>query len=903
MSTQATLRPLGPGVIFAEKYTTVRRLGAGGMADVYEVEHAVTRRRLALKLLRPEVSGTRVNVERFYREASVCAGIDSDHIVQIIDCDVDKSTGIPFIVMELLQGKDLSAWIREAFDSGAPPPTSLVLTLLKQVASALDKVHARGIVHRDLKPANLFLTFPSDGPPRVKILDFGVARLDTDTDLSAPTKIGTPLYMSSEQLRAQDIGPAADIWALALITFELLVGVPYWQGNTASTLFARIPDREAHPQPSTLAARHNVTLPRAFDLWLLRCIDPDPSQRPSTAGSAVGELLRIFDPKATQPPSPPSGTEARPPRPVAERSSGRPVPPRGRVSRAVSTSRVPPATPQIPLPGEERERDLDPDDIEDLTATAELNTNAPRKVVSRLRNLPGALTTRMEPVRRDGTPQSQQPQRPSASTRADEAVTQELPVAQLHSRLTPTDDQSPPIVVPPSAVDSSPAPAVVDSTSTTDSSPSQSAPAAPPAPPPVSSGPSVATSSHDAAPRPSATEEVTDILAAKVSAVLESDAPVERRRIPKAMELQATAILPAMAPAPEVRPRVLVLATVGTLALVGTAAWALMRKPPVPVAQTIDDGIWRGPSPSERVSFGEILSTWSGALRQRVNNGRGIGSAQGEAPTGIDTAAGFTALMAAHRSGVALPGTEQVSLLLALDRFRSTAGWTLIEGAHGVRPSARATAWALMAYSAMAQSSRAPAALERVRVARASLVAFRQADGVSERYGPGAAVDVEATVYALDAFTAAESADSATPRADRDVRAALVDSVKRWMSDANHVVVRDARLHDMAIGALWAAGEGDSARNTRVSRWVDDVSTRASALDGATSPAWLPSAITTLGTVLRAPGRALTESDRRRLSSALEESLRALVRARGELGRAPTEALSEAVLAAVEVSR
>ncbi|MEZ4409652.1 MAG: protein kinase [Polyangiales bacterium] len=330
----------------------VRRLGAGGMADVYEVEHATTRRRLALKLLRPEVSGSRVNVERFYREASVCAGIDSDHIVQIIDCDVDKATSIPFLVMELLQGKDLATWVHEGFDAGAPPPTALVLTVLKQVASALDKVHARGIVHRDLKPANLFLTFPSDGPPRLKILDFGVARLVTDTELSSPGKVGTPLYMSPEQLRAGEAGPAADIWALALITYELFVGAPYWEGNTAATLFARIPDREAHPQPSTLAARHNVTLPRAFDLWLLRCIDPDPARRPPTAGAAVGDLLRIFDPKATQPPRrrrlPPSARRSLPPSasqaaPCPRAAASRPRP-AGRASRAA----VPP---QIPMPG------------------------------------------------------------------------------------------------------------------------------------------------------------------------------------------------------------------------------------------------------------------------------------------------------------------------------------------------------------------------------------------------------------------------------------------------------------------------------------------------------------------------------------------------------------------------
>ncbi len=327
------------GAVFAKRYKLIRRISSGGMAEVYEVEHMGTRRRLALKVLLPEVMADAASVERFQREASVCANIDSDHVVNVIDTDVDADSGMPFLVMELLNGKDLSQYIAETWGRGAPIPLSMVLTVLRQVASALDKVHAEGIVHRDLKPANLFLTFPSDAPARVKILDFGVAKLIHEKRTSNAARLGTPLYMTPEQLTGRAEPTAAtDVWALALIAFELLVGVPYWEGNTAASLMERIPDGAQHPTPSTLAAARGIALSPAFDRWLLRCIDPAPSKRPATAGEAVGDLLRVFDPSATQPPT---------------RAAKAPAPPAPReltdtYREAPQTVQMPAARPRVP---------------------------------------------------------------------------------------------------------------------------------------------------------------------------------------------------------------------------------------------------------------------------------------------------------------------------------------------------------------------------------------------------------------------------------------------------------------------------------------------------------------------------------------------------------------------------
>ncbi len=220
-----------------------------------------------------------------------------------------------------MQGDDLAQYIQRQWDEGAGIPPSTVTALLKQVASALDKVHAQGIVHRDLKPANLFVTYPDDGPPRVKILDFGIAaHLLHDDGGRAPGRVGTPLYMAAEQItHAAPISPRTDVTALALIAYEMLVGEAYWQGLSAAAIFARVPDASTHAAPSTLAKRRGVNLPSGFDAWMLRCLDPDPSLRPISVSVAVGELLRVYDPRATQPPiaaAPPRGSDAqrRPPR-------------------------------------------------------------------------------------------------------------------------------------------------------------------------------------------------------------------------------------------------------------------------------------------------------------------------------------------------------------------------------------------------------------------------------------------------------------------------------------------------------------------------------------------------------------------------------------------------------------
>jgi len=187
---------LQEGAVFAGRYRILHCIAAGGMGAVYEVIHLETERRRALKVMLPHILQSDDLRERFKQEARVAAHIDSDYIVEVFDAGIDEATRMPFMVMELLRGEELGKRLKRL---GRLAPADVV-TYLQQTALALDKTHRASIVHRDLKPENLFLTERDDGPPRVKVLDFGVAKVVAETASAGATQsIGTPLYMAPEQ--------------------------------------------------------------------------------------------------------------------------------------------------------------------------------------------------------------------------------------------------------------------------------------------------------------------------------------------------------------------------------------------------------------------------------------------------------------------------------------------------------------------------------------------------------------------------------------------------------------------------------------------------------------------------------------------------------------------------------
>src|SRR5580658_4800706 len=269
------------------------------MGVVYEVEHLHTGQRFALKVLTRQPGAS---VERFKREARAVSRIQSDHVVRVTDADVAPELGgAPFLVMDLLVGSDL-----EGVAGDRPAAPADVVDWLRQVARALAKAHEIGIVHRDLKPENIFLTRREDGSPLVKLLDFGIAKMAAEeTALTQSNSfLGTPGYMAPEQTdsRGPPVTSRADLYALGLIAFKLLVGRMYWQAGSLSQLFVQILT-DPMPPPS----ERGSTLGPAFDAWFSRACNRDPAHRFSTADQqveALAEALGVAEPPRMSDPYP-----------------------------------------------------------------------------------------------------------------------------------------------------------------------------------------------------------------------------------------------------------------------------------------------------------------------------------------------------------------------------------------------------------------------------------------------------------------------------------------------------------------------------------------------------------------------------------------------------------------------
>ncbi|WP_437927500.1 serine/threonine-protein kinase [Sorangium sp. So ce291] len=285
------------GTVFARRYRVVRLIATGSMGAVYEVVHLGTERRRALKVMHAHLFAQADMRDRFLREARIAANVQSDHIVDVFDADVDEATGMPFLVMELLRGESLGDRVERL--GGLPPGEAM--TYLHQTALALDQTHAASIVHRDLKPENLFITQRQDGTPCVKILDFGIAKLvvEGSNAAGATRTLGTPLYMAPEQFRSRSrLTGAADVYALGMMAYTLLVGSPYWSPEASGAedviAFALIASRGPEEPPVQRARAQGTALPPGFDAWFARATAMDPAARFQTATEAVRALGAVL---------------------------------------------------------------------------------------------------------------------------------------------------------------------------------------------------------------------------------------------------------------------------------------------------------------------------------------------------------------------------------------------------------------------------------------------------------------------------------------------------------------------------------------------------------------------------------------------------------------------------------
>jgi len=256
------------------------------MGTVWRARDTTLGRLVAVKLLHQTSRNMATARRRFTHEARVAAALRSPNIVQIYDYGWHGET--PYLVMELLQGRSLATHLAAQGRLGVDQTCRFV----EQIGSALSVAHERGIIHRDLKPANVFLCDGTE-PPSIKLLDFGIAKAtDTATAETAPLTesgaiLGTPRYMSPEQLRCKDVDARADLWSLAVIAFECVCGERPFEGKSLADLVMAI-SGDPIPRPSRLA-----DVPAGFDEWFLRGVSRDPAGRFDSAEHMAASLATV----------------------------------------------------------------------------------------------------------------------------------------------------------------------------------------------------------------------------------------------------------------------------------------------------------------------------------------------------------------------------------------------------------------------------------------------------------------------------------------------------------------------------------------------------------------------------------------------------------------------------------
>ncbi len=220
------------------KLEIIRVLGAGGMGVVYEVRHTLTKHRRALKVMTPREANATI-IKRFLQEASVAGTLDTDYITQIFDAG-QLEDGSFYVLMEMLEGDSL----REVLDARGKLPAGLACAVVREACRGLRIAHEAGVIHRDLKPENIFLV-NTGGDLKVKLIDFGISKFENAEELTGATEtgaiLGTPLYMSPEQLRnSKNVDLRTDIYALGVVLYEMVTGRRPFEAESLPELLVKI---------------------------------------------------------------------------------------------------------------------------------------------------------------------------------------------------------------------------------------------------------------------------------------------------------------------------------------------------------------------------------------------------------------------------------------------------------------------------------------------------------------------------------------------------------------------------------------------------------------------------------------------------------------------------------------
>ena len=264
--------------LFDGRYRIQRKLGAGGMADVYLAEDQELGRRVAIKILNGRHANDDQFIERFRREAKNAAALNHPNIVSIYDRGNAEDTY--YIAMEFLDGRTL----KELIVGRGAAPINVAIEYARQILSALRFAHRHGIVHRDIKPHNVLV----DGEGRVKVTDFGIARAGTSQMTETGSIVGTAQYLSPEQARGGEVDPRSDLYSLGIVLYELLTGKTPFDGDTPVEIAMKHLSNAPQP-PSKL----RPDIPRELDMVVLRALAKNPDDRYQSADEMEADLERV----------------------------------------------------------------------------------------------------------------------------------------------------------------------------------------------------------------------------------------------------------------------------------------------------------------------------------------------------------------------------------------------------------------------------------------------------------------------------------------------------------------------------------------------------------------------------------------------------------------------------------
>jgi serine/threonine protein kinase/tetratricopeptide (TPR) repeat protein len=274
---------LAPGYVLAGRYEIVQRLGQGGMGTVYKARDREVEREVALKVIRPELAGYPDIVRRFKQELILARQVTHKNVVRIFD--LGEEEGLKFITMEFVDGQDLRSILAER-GKLSPEEASKIIV---QVCRALEAAHAEAVVHRDLKPQNIMV----DRHGTVKVMDFGLAHSLEMTSLTQSRSfVGTPEYMSPEQVKGEHVDARSDLFALGIILYELLTGKsPYQAGSALAIMLKRI------QEPARPPIELDPAIPKLLNDVVVRCLEIDPHRRYGNAGEILDHLEARHTPR------------------------------------------------------------------------------------------------------------------------------------------------------------------------------------------------------------------------------------------------------------------------------------------------------------------------------------------------------------------------------------------------------------------------------------------------------------------------------------------------------------------------------------------------------------------------------------------------------------------------------